>query len=111
MQFKLDLDIVCTVNLENSSHACQRFVGNMGMSHKQRLVLQLLFSFNKTNPLKQKEKEPLISTGNTQKGRAGRNERTAYSCIISALHMIRGLLISVSSGESRNQNWERRCLE
>jgi len=52
MQFKLDLDIVCTVNLENSSHACQQFIGNMGMNHRQRLVLQLLFSFNQANPLK-----------------------------------------------------------
>lgn len=50
------------------------------MSHRKHLVLQLI-SFSHA-------KELWISTGNTQKSRTGRNERRAYSCIISALHMI-----------------------
>lgn len=61
-------------------------------------------SDTKILPFKHKEKEPYISTRNTEKSRAGRNERTAYSCIISALHMILSLLISVSFGKSRNQS-------
>lgn len=42
--------------------------------------------------------EPWMLTGNIQKSRAGRNERTAYSWIISVLHVIHALLISVIPG-------------